>query len=101
MSNDTQASNQISDQSSSPKQEVAKAFYNSGVSFGMVFLALGLFWSPLLWVGIGALLLPPLLIAIQQANQAHQQGQRALVLALALAFLGIIVAVVVGLAVKK
>jgi hypothetical protein len=82
-------------------QATAKAWYGRAVTLGLLFLALGLLYSPLLWPGMAFLLLAPLVVAIGQFDTARQQGDWPLARALAMAFLGIIVAIGVGLLLKK
>jgi hypothetical protein len=70
--------------------------YGLSLTGGLVFLAIGLIVQPLLWIGIGILVLAPLVSAIMVALEARGQDPSTFV-SILLSGCGLILAVLVSL----
>jgi hypothetical protein len=75
--------------------------YGLGVLVGLVLMALGLVFRPLLWVGVGALFCVPFTAAILVWREARRAGDTAISRAVLMALAGLVLAVVIGLAIPK
>ena len=75
--------------------------YSLGLILGVIGLAVGLFVRPVLWIGIAALVLVPLSSATLMLLEARKSGNSSLVRSVLFAFLGLLVAVVIGLLLPK
>jgi hypothetical protein len=70
--------------------------YGLSLTGGLVFLAIGLLVHPVLWLGIGVLVLAPLVSAVMVALQARGQDKSTFV-AILLSGAGLVLAVLVSL----
>jgi hypothetical protein len=70
--------------------------YGLSLTGGLVFLAIGLIVQPLLWIGIGILVLAPLVSAVMVALEAREQDNSTFV-SILLSTCGLILAVLVSL----
>ena len=80
------------------EQALARVF-GLGLSIALLFLAIGIFLRPVLWLGIGVLMLVPLSGAVLVWRDKN------IILAtrvnIALAFFGVVVAVLIGLWLRR
>jgi hypothetical protein len=70
--------------------------YGLSLTGGLVFLAIGLFVHPVLWLGIGVLVLAPLASAVMVALEARGQDKSTFI-SILLSGCGLILAVLVSL----
>ncbi len=70
--------------------------YGLSLTGGLVFLAIGLIVHPVLWLGIGILVLAPLTSAVMVALEAREQDKSTFV-SILLSGCGLILAVLVSL----
>jgi hypothetical protein len=77
-------------------EERLSRVYGLSLTGGLVFLAIGLVVHPVLWIGIGILVLAPLVSAVMVALEARGQDNGTFV-AILLSGCGLILAVLVSL----
>jgi hypothetical protein len=77
-------------------EERLSRVYGLSLTGGLVFLAIGLFVHPVLWIGIGVLVLAPLVSAVMVALEARGQDKSTFV-SILLSGCGLILAVLVSL----
>ena len=77
-------------------EERLSRVYGLSLTGGLVFLAIGLIVQPVLWIGIGILVLAPLVSAVMVALEARGQDSSTFV-AILLSGCGLILAVLVSL----
>jgi ABC-type Fe3+ transport system permease subunit len=75
--------------------------YSFGLILGVLGLAVGLFVRPVLWMGIAALVLVPISSATLMLFEARKSGNSSLVRSVLFAFVGLLLAVVIGLLLPK